>query len=105
MAGIASWELASEPTAAEVRLLWYTEGRAEADVAVVDTARFECPRSVDRREFCFRLPNGPFSFSGKLVSLRWALELAVEPSDEAERVDIAVSPTGHEVILHGDGPA
>jgi hypothetical protein len=45
------------------------------------------------------LPEGPYSFSGKLISLIWALELACSPGSETVRREITVSPTGHEIVL------
>ena len=46
------------------------------------------------------MPESPYSFSGKLVSLLWALELVAEPSGDTERKDISITPTGTEISLH-----
>ena len=103
VAGVASWQLAGPPRAVVVRLIWLTRGKGTGDVGVGAEARFDAPAMADRKEFRLRLPGGPYSFSGKLISLIWMLELAVEPSGQARQIELTVSPTGSEVILHGSG--
>jgi len=99
LAGRVLWILDGEAEAVELRLFWYTSGKGTRDVAIVDRVRFDAPQRRGQREFRFTLPASPYSFSGKLISLTWALELIVLPSDEAERLEITVSPTGQEVAL------
>jgi hypothetical protein len=101
VSGTASWTVAATPASAELRLVWYTAGKGTVDVSVVDTITFSTPRRSDSRSFSFALPLGPYSFSGKLISLVWALELVVEPGPDVARVDFALSPTGSEVLLGG----
>ena len=98
--GRALWILDGPADAVEVRLFWYTQGKGDLDVSVAGTVRFDNPGRREQREFKFTLPPKPYSFSGKLVSLLWALEVVVLPSEETERLEIVVSPTGHEVFLH-----
>src|ERR1043166_4380135 len=52
------------------------------------------PRAVG-----LRLPESPYSFSGKLISLVWALELVAEPSKEVIRREFVLAPGGEEVRL------
>ena len=93
------WQLDQAPRAVSVRLVWYTRGKGDTDVCVVNEHRFDSPQSFQRRECTFQLPEAPYSFSGKLVSLVWAVEVVVEPSDESTRLDIVVAPDGKEVEL------
>jgi hypothetical protein len=97
--GTASWSLDAPPTKVELRLFWRTEGKGSQDVGVVETLSFDDAGPEERREFRFRLPPGPYSFSGKLISLIWALELVAEPGADAGRQDITLSPTGREILL------
>lgn len=97
--GQVAWEFPAAPAALELRLFWYTRGKGTTDTEVVQTVRFDYPRPADRREFRVRLPAAPFSFSGKLISLIWALELVALPSNAAARVEFIVSPTGEEILL------
>lgn len=97
--GTAGWSLDKVPSAVEIRLFWYTEGRGTQDVLIVDRVRIEGPLANERRDFRFELPAEPYTFSGKLISLRWALEVVALPSDEAQRLEITVGPTGKEILL------
>lgn len=98
--GTASWLLDQPPEAVELRLFWYTRGKGTDEVNIVETVRFDHPAQEERRPFRVTLPQSPYSFSGKLISLIWALELVALPSEDAERLDITLSPTGEEVVLH-----
>lgn len=97
--GTASWSLDEDPTGVELRLFWRTEGKGTQDVGVAETLAFQGAGRSDRREFCVRLPNGPYSFTGRLVSLVWAIEVVVEPGSIADRQELVVSPTGRAVTL------
>lgn len=104
VAGTAEWSLEGLPEALEVRLFWYTEGRGDQDVSIARTVTLE-PSPQGRHEFELRLPDGPLSFSGKLISLVWALELVALPAGRAERVELVVSHTGSEIRLDRAEPS
>ena len=57
--------------------------------------------AVGEERFSLAIPNGPYSFSGKLVSLLWGLRLMILPSQEQTQVNLTVSPTGEEINLVG----
>jgi len=99
VAGVVRWRLDGEPDRVALRLFWHTQGRGDADVDVVAEEVFDAPGRDDRRPFRFRLPEGPYSFSGKLISLLWGLELVAEPAGAVVEVEILVSPTGGEIVL------
>jgi hypothetical protein len=99
VAGTAGWQLEDQPRKVELCLLWYTQGKGDEDAGLVETMTFPQPGLSDQRSFRFNLPNGPYSFSGSLISLTWALELSVQPSNSCERKEITVSPTGNEILL------
>jgi hypothetical protein len=84
----------------ELRLIWYTEGKGDQDIGVVESEPFATPAAEDRRGFSFRLPDGPYSFSGKLISLVWALEVVAEPGSRAQRLRLVVSPSKREIHIH-----
>ena len=99
--GKAFWRLDDPPpTSVELRLFWYTEGKGDQDVGIVETIPYSGPVAEDRRSFQLRLPEGPYSFSGKLISLLWAIEVVAQPGDRVGRCEITVSPTGSELRLH-----
>lgn len=97
--GKVFWQIENEPEQAEIRLFWYTQGKGTTDLEVVQTQKFENPQQADERDFSLQLPAAPYSFSGKLISLVWALELVIEPGDWVERAEITMSATGAEVVL------
>ena len=98
--GTVRWQFAEPPEEIELRLFWATEGRGDEDLEVVETVPFENPGAMDRRTFRMRLPQGPYSFSGKLITLTWGLEALAQPGDRAGSVQITLSPTGEEIRLH-----
>lgn len=99
--GVATWRLDRPMTALEVRLIWYTLGKGTTDTGYACANRVERPPDEGRQPFSFTLPKGPYSFSGKLVSLCWALEIATVPRGENFRKLILIGPGRSEVILPG----
>lgn len=97
--GSAFWQLATGPREVVARLIWYTRGKGTQDVAVVEELAYDAPAPSSRQPFRFRLPAGPFSFSGTLISLVWAVEVLAQPGEVAGRAEITVSPTGEEIRL------
>jgi hypothetical protein len=97
VSGRAWWQLDRPPDEVVARLFWYTQGKGTQDIVVVQEETFPAPGQQDQRKFSFRLPEGPFSFSGSLISLVWAVEVLAHPGDEAGRVEFTVSPTGDEI--------
>ncbi len=105
VAGMASWRAEQAPQAVEVRLFWYTKGKGDQDLAVVDTVVLDSPSATDRRSFSFRLPPAPPSFRGELVELVWAIEVVALPSEEAALRELVVGPGGRAVDLRADAPS
>lgn len=99
LTGTVSWAMQRNPKSVEVRLFWYTSGKGTTDTCLVSRQVFDSPNGLDQRKFQIEIPNGPYSFSGKLISLRWGLELVVNRGKEVQRVDLTVSPTGQEVRI------
>ena len=105
LSGRAWWQLDRQPDEVVARLFWYTQGKGTQDVVVVQEETFPAPGQQDQRKFSFRLPEGPFSFSGRLISLIWAVEVVALPGEESGRVEFTVSPTGDEIrILPVEAP-
>jgi hypothetical protein len=102
--GTVSWQLDAPATGVDVRLFWYTRGKGTQDVHVVKAQQFDAAGTTGRRDFRFVLPGEPYSFSGKLVSLTWALEAVAQPGDRVGRRELVVAPGGREVVLGAEGP-
>lgn len=103
VAGSAIWRLEEPADAVELRLFWHTSGKGTEDVEIVDSVLSDAHDVAGERAFSFRLPLGPTSFSGALITLSWALELVVLPGGQTERVELVVAPTPVEVRLTGLG--
>jgi hypothetical protein len=97
--GAAGWELEVKPASVEARLIWFTRGKGTEDVGLVHTVCFERPQAAEARPFRFRLPEHPYSFSGKLISLIWAVELVALPGKQSARCEFVMAPAGQEVLL------
>lgn len=100
--GEVAWSLSQAPQSVQLRLLWYTSGKGDQDVGVVDTLAFdhlEPAQREDRRRFDFAVPIAPPSFSGQLVSLQWALEATAMPGGDTARIDLVLAPGGVEKRL------
>jgi len=97
LSGAVYWGNQRSTRNAALRLLWYTEGKGTEDVGLVESIDFENAQPTDRYAFEFTMPIGPHSFSGRLISLSWALELQV--GKEWVRKEIVLSPTGREILL------
>ena len=97
--GKVKWDFDENPQRLELSLFWRTEGKGTQDTGVAQTITFDNPGGFDQRDFRLRAPDGPCSFSGRLISIIWALEL-VEPSKGKDyvRKEIVISPTGEEVV-------
>jgi len=101
VSGRVSWNLDGPPETVEVRLFWHTTGKGTEDVEIINSSSFPAGGPRGDGAFSFPLPLGPYSFSGTLITLTWALELVCLPGGEVERFDLVVAPTPVEVELEG----
>lgn len=97
--GHVQWNLSDAPPALEVVLFWHTEGKGTPDSGVVDQIVRENPGATGQLEFSFKLPAAPYSFSGRLVSLKWGVEAIVKKTKRHEYVELILSPTGEAILL------
>ncbi|HEY2839654.1 MAG TPA: hypothetical protein VGJ26_10915 [Pirellulales bacterium] len=72
----------AETQAAEVSVLWHTEGKGDEDIAVhfFDRVSHDERPGLDFRQprvFSTVLPNSPLSYEGVLVKIRWCVRLRV----------------------------
>lgn len=97
--GIIRWQSSRPLKQVEVTLLWSTRGKGTQDFGIVEQYQIQTPDSQGHQNFTFELPDQPYSFSGKLISLIWAVEAACSRGHTVTREKIRVSPTGREYIL------
>jgi len=99
IAGGVQWLLGKAPASVEVRLFWHTTGRGYEDAGVVATVVFDDAKADDTRSFEFVAPQAPYSFTGSLITLRWAVEVVALPHKENARVDLVIAPQGKALVL------
>jgi hypothetical protein len=64
---------------------------------IVDEKIIETPSTNSSERFAFAAPRFPWSYAGQLMAITWAVEAAMEPKGEADRVTFVLGPDGNEV--------
>ncbi len=98
--GTAQWQLNELPKSITLNLLWYTQGKGTEDVGIAESIELGNHSSTDQQSFSITLPNSPYSYSGRLLSIIWALELIINKGDQCHRQEITLSPTGQEIVTN-----
>lgn len=100
--GNLTWMAPAGTNEVALRLFWFTQGRGTQDIKLVDERTWPVSPSggsQGNEKFAFPLPAEPYSFSGKLITLTWALEAVALPSEVSKRFEFTLSPNGKEVEL------
>ena len=92
--GIAGWELDRPAKWVEVRLFYQTAGKGDEDAAIVEVQRFDDPATTDAQVFRFAVPDGPFSYAGRLIELRWGIEVVAHRVKQPASMPIVLSASG-----------
>lgn len=96
--GDVTWNgLDPKTTAIEINLLWFTQGKGDRDHEIFANQVVKSPSDTGSQAFEFVAPSFPFSFSGKLISLIWSIEVVVLPMLEATTCELVISATGTEL--------
>lgn len=93
------WSLTDPPERIELRVFWNTVGKGTQDIGVEHTVTIDDPSVSGSCQITLELPEAPYSFSGQLVSLVWALEFVALPSGDSCRKEICIAPGRKEVVL------
>lgn len=86
--------------AAELSVLWHTEGKGDEDLAVhfFDRASIETDPDWDPRQprrFSTKLPNSPLSYDGVIVKIRWRIRVRAFLAGGRELVEEQRLQLGH----------
>jgi hypothetical protein len=76
----------------ECRALWFTEGKGTEDVGGPTAVVLASDQVLDpgvRLIFELRLPLGPWSHGGRLVKIRWLVQLVLTPA-RGSAIDVEV---------------
>lgn len=96
--GTVRWS-EEQGTSLEIRLIWFTQGKGDRDFELIDVHTVPSLAPSGSERFQFQAPHRPQSFSGKLISLQWAIEAIVFPHESTARQDLTISSTGSEITL------
>lgn len=100
ISGAVTWhELTERCDLIELRLLWYTIGKGDRDLEVVARIAVMKPGTSGTQRFSFDPPGGPYSFSGSLISLVWAIEAVTVPLSDSQIAEFTLAPGGNEVRI------
>lgn len=97
--GVISWQLDEKPQRLTLGLHWYTRSMADKRSGMADSIEFKRPGLKGSKAFSLEIPQGPYSFKGRLLSLNWVLELSPSPGIGLASQAITISPTGQEIHL------
>lgn len=84
----------------EVDLCWSTKGRGTTDKFYAENQVIHLQgKPKGSKDLGFQAPIGPYSFSGKLISLVWSIEATRKSDDEYGALEIIIAPQKKELIL------
>ncbi len=95
---VVEWSSVDPVDEVEIRLLWVISGRGDEEEGAVATERIENPGTSSRHQLEFRLPRGPWSFDGELVTINWFVDAVLWPSGEQTQTEFTLSPTGAPLV-------
>ena len=96
ISGSVEWS-EEEGDALEARLIWFTRGKGDRDFEMVAVQHVANYGQSGNERFQFTAPHRPRSFSGKLVSLQWAIEAIVFPGQNNTLKNLTISNSGKEI--------
>jgi len=98
--GTISWSIDEPPEKFSVSLLFESRGKGTPQREVYQLNDNVAPNKNGKFPFSFTAPDWPWSFSGKLISLLWILQVTDESSNDASEANIIISPTRAEMDLY-----
>lgn len=91
--GVLRWQGPERPPSLELRVFWMTRGRGTEELEVVSAMPVSlAPDGTS--PFSIKLPGLPWSFSGQLISLSWAIELVDDQGEGCGIANFVLSPDG-----------
>lgn len=91
--GTVRWQGSDRPPSLELRVFWMTRGMGTEEVKVVASEAVSLEAN-GTAHFSIKLPGVPWSFSGQLISVSWAVELVDHQGEGCTMVEFVMSPDG-----------
>ncbi|MFO1489794.1 MAG: hypothetical protein U1F77_07720 [Kiritimatiellia bacterium] len=96
--GFAAWRIDRSLRRVVLHLSWRTEGVGTRNTDLAGQIVVDDPPSTGKHDFEITAPPMPHSYSGRLLSILWTLDLFTEPDTESHSVDLVISPTGEPLV-------
>lgn len=97
--GEIEWEFTQEVPDITLNIFWYTEGIGTQDSEVARTEVIKAPLQNDCQSFEIDLPMAPYSYSGQISALKWAIEATAMKEKVKDVQEFSMSPGNKEIIL------
>jgi hypothetical protein len=97
--GELEWNLTQEVNDITINIFWYTEGAGDQDSEIAVTETIKMPLKSDRQSFEIELPIAPYSYSGQITSLKWAIEASTLQEKVKDVKEFSMTPGNKEIIL------
>ena len=96
--GSIMWELSAPAKKIEINFFWYVYQNGEVKESnAVAKLQAKNIQSTGYKNFSFDVPEKPYSFSGNLFSINWAIECSVGKDTVTQ--DLIMSNTGETVTV------
>ena len=97
---LIAWELPElKEDKMEVQLFWYTNGCGIEDLEIIETKNIKITSVIGQKEILFNAPPYPYSFSGKHVSLIWAIEAVYDKAKISSMANFDITPFRKKIVL------
>lgn len=100
LSGEVQWNIELNSATIVVSVFYQTEGIGSEDATTILTQTIEACSTTGSQNFAFTLPSSPYSFSGKLITLRWAIGAEIKALKTLTIIPIIISPTDSEINLY-----
>ena len=97
--GEIEWDLSKDVKEILINIFWYTIGRGDQDSEIAATKTIKMPLRSERQSFEMELPLAPYSYSGQITTLKWAVEAVTLKGKVKAVEEFDMTPKDKEIIL------
>lgn len=93
------WDLSQEVQDITINIFWYTNGIGEQDSEIAVTEKISMPLQKGRQSFEIELPLAPYSYTGQITELQWAIEATTMKDKVKDVKEFSMTPDKREIVL------
>lgn len=95
-----SWHLGdTNDKSIEVHLFWFTEGRGDEDMTIVESVNVPIHAKTGSKILKFIAPKHPYSFLGNHIMLNWSIEALAPESKYFASESFYITPFKQKIIF------